>query len=116
MSFSYNIKSRLAQYSSECEFCKTAELYGILCFTAAKRGGKISITTEHEPVYKRIKSLFADCIGFIPEDKSYAGGYRMEISDDAKCDLISEKLHIGEALEPYTDEIMPFECCRISYL
>lgn len=39
-----------------------------------------------------------------------------EISEDTKCDLLREKLHIGESLDLYREEIMPFECCRISYI
>lgn len=30
--------------------------------------------------------------------------------------MLSEKLHFGEPLDMYSDEIIPFECCGISYL
>lgn len=116
MSFSYDIKTKLAEYDTECEFCKLAELYGIMSFSSSEKHGVISAVTEHKGVFERTEKLFEECIGFKPDEKEYAGGYRFEISEDTKCDLLREKLHIGENLDLYREEIMPFECCRISYI
>lgn len=116
MSFSYDIKTRLAEHKTDCEFCKIAELYGIMSFAASKKNRKISIVTEHEKVFEKTGMLFSECMGFVPEKKSYAGGFRYEIAEDVQCDIIEEKLHLQDMQREYREEIMPFECCRISYI
>lgn len=116
MSFSYDIKTKLAEYKSQCEFCKLAELYGMLSVASSKKEDTLSVITEHEQVLKRIKMLFKECIGFVPSECDYAGGFKLEASGETNCDLLAEKLHLGEKLGMYADEIMPFECCRVSYI
>lgn len=116
MSFSYNIKSKLCDVDAECEFCKIAELYGILGFSASERRGGISIITENRHVTERVKKLFDECVGFVPSESEYAGGYRLDITDETSVDLLSEKFHFGESLSLYSDEMMPFDCCKLSYL
>lgn len=116
MSFSYDIKTGLAGHKSDCEFCKTAELYGIMSFAATVKNKKINIVTEHEKVFDKIGELFCECMGFVPEKKDYAGGFRYEISDELKCDMVAEKLHLNDDPNFFRDELIPFECCRIAYI
>lgn len=114
MSFSYDIKTKLAAEKGGCEFCALAELYGILRTAARIRPDGIGIITEHEAVAGRIISLFEDCMGFVPEQKKCAGGFRFEVTDSHKAEIVAEKLHILEGAEE--EEIMPFACCRESFL
>lgn len=109
MSFSYDIKTKIATTGDGCEFCGGAELYGIIRLAAKVREDSIGIITEHEAVAKRIVSLFKELFGFSPEQKNCAGGFRFEVRDLNKLDIMAKKLHIKE-------EIMPFSCCRESFI
>ncbi len=116
MSFSYEIKNKLASFKPECEFCKTAELYGIMRFASLIKSDRISIITEHKAVSRRINELMADCVGYTPEEKEYFAGCRFEISGETKLDILEQKLHLNDNSEDFSEEIMPFACCRQSYI
>ena len=116
MSFSHDIKTKLSKINIDCEFCKIAELSGIMQFSAVNKNGRISIITEHEAVAERILNLFSDCIGFEPEAKEYAGGYRFEFEDSSESDITIQRLQLFQNAELFKEELMPFDCCRISFL
>ena len=116
MSFSYDIKTKIARINTECEFCKIAELYGIVSFAATFKKDKISIVTEHKDAAAKIENLFSECMGFDLEKKDYSGGFRFEIDDDIKREVVEQRLQIKETDEAFKDELMPFECCRNSYI
>ena len=116
LSFSYDIKTRLAAAQPGCEFCPAAELYGILKFASSERDGALNIVTEHKGVADRLEALFAGEIGFVPSKEEYSGGYRFKIESDARADIIYQKLDLGGEYGIPREEIMPFRCCRISYI
>lgn len=114
MSFSYDIKTKLASEKGGCEFCALAELYGIIKTAAKIKSDGLGIITEHEAVAGRIMSLFETCMGFLPERKNCAGGFRFEVADMYKAEIVAAKLCLFGETE--TEELMPFSCCRESYI
>lgn len=116
MSFSYDIKEKLSKINHECEFCEVAELCGIMKFAASVRDGKITILIEHEAVAKRISQLFSSCVGFLPECIEYAGGFRLEIVDESKTEVVVQRLRLTGNFTEAMEDITPFQCCRCSYI
>lgn len=116
MSFSYDIKTKLAQQNTECEFCKLAELYGIVSFSSSKKSGKLTIITEHKPTADKICELFKECIGYLPGQKEYIGGYKFEIEDGIKKDILEDKLYLNCDGQEILEDIMPFSCCKCAYI
>lgn len=112
MSFSYEIKTKLSKTTSECEFCKTAELFGIMQFSSINKQNKITIFTEHPDVAEKTENLFFDCFGFVPEKKNFSGGFRLNIADRNKLEIINLKFDT----ENQEYNIIPFDCCKKSYL
>ncbi len=115
MSFSYDIKTKLGQMDAEvCEFCKTAELYGVLKFSASFKDNEIKMSTEHIVVAERLRTLISELFGVDVAIDEYNGTYRVGILGDTECDMIYQRLFLDE--KDINHEIMPFDCCRLSYL
>jgi len=112
MSFSYDIKSRLGKTLSECNYCTAAELYGILCMAGQKKKDGFYIVTEHEDVAERIVTLWEECMGQpLPERSEKKAGIQLCICDEVSID----RLYAG-LLDESKEALMPFLCCKTSFL
>ncbi len=106
MSFSSDIKNKLSEFKLDCEACRTAELAGMLRLSG--KADKIQFNTENKAVAERLNENLEKAFGFknrvyLKDQKTY----RLLIDD------IFEVENITGAI---TADIMPFECCKASYV
>ena len=67
MSFSWDIKQKLCEISSDCPYCVRSELAGIVGFSGEFTESRLKLLTEHEALAKRITDDLMECIGTAPE-------------------------------------------------
>lgn len=108
MSFSSEIKNKLCSIEISCAACTVAETAGILRFAGSVSSEHIKFTTENINVAQRlctnIKSEFGFDIKFLQGTKSCS----FSLTDINKNDNILDKI--------MSDSIVPFSCCRASYI
>lgn len=113
MSFTLSIKDKLIEAISECEFCDTAKLAGIMRFAANFGSGKARLSTENEAVAGYVGKLSEKCFGaklnITYSDKSKL--YKSTANPN-----VEEMLCAELAADESAESLMPFSCCRRSFL
>lgn len=119
MSFSYKIKEKLGKIMPDCPFCRSAELFGLLRFAGQRRRDGFYFASEHEATIDVFCSAISEEFGFSAEPcgKSKNGIFLYRITDPNALDQLKERFMLREdGRMENPEEIMPFSCCRESYL
>ncbi len=113
MSFSAEIKNRIADIKSECDFCSVARLAGLMRFAGVFGKGKAVVSTENKTVADTAKKLIRECFGinteyeYNPQSKLYK----------SKPSAYDEDILCAELLADLSaTPILPFACCRRAFL
>lgn len=114
MSFSSEIKERVAEFENECEFCNRAQLAAMIRYTGRLRDGKLILYTENEACAKRICTLIKRCTGLL-ESYEYIEKSRLYecIIGDNDVDNVCDALMLFDNSD---EQLVPFDCCRGSYI
>lgn len=113
MSFTASIKDKLIDANTECEFCNTAKLAGLMRFAANFGNGKARLSTENAAVADFAAELVKKCLGaefgitYNEQSKLYKS-----IADSNVEEMLCAELAADEKAE----SLMPFSCCRRSFL
>lgn len=113
MSFTASIKDKLIEAVTECEFCDTARLAGLMRFSAIFGGGRVRFSTENEAVAEYASALVKKCLG---------AEMKMSYSEKSKLfksvpDSNTEEMLCAElAADERAESLMPFSCCRRAFL
>lgn len=115
MSFSANVKVRIAQIEEKCEFCNRAQLSAIIRYAGRVKQDGIFIYSENKAVADCAKRLIYENTGIdiIVDYKKNSGLYELWIKEQNMIDNITDLLMINQ--ENY-DFLMPFDCCLLSYV
>lgn len=110
MSFSSDIKEKLSKTELPCSGCVTAELAGILRLAGKLSEDKIKFTTENQAVADRITQDLSEGFGleYCAQHKEGTKACQFLIDDIFAVENITECI--------MSEEIMPFSCCRASYV
>lgn len=94
--------------------CAAAELSGIARFAGTVKGKKLCLSTENRNAAERIVKDMSEGFGINAE---YSGEktYRIQIEKQYEIENLAEIL-FPELEGGMIEEIMPFECCRASYV
>ena len=113
MSFTLSIKDKLIETVSECEFCDTAKLAGIMRFAANFGNGKARLSTENEAVAAYVSELAKKCFG-AELDITYSEKSKLykSVANPNVEEMLCAELSADESAE----SLMPFSCCRRSFL
>lgn len=113
MSFTASIKDKLMRESGECEFCDAAKLAGLMRFSANFGAGRACISTENKAVSLFASELIKKCLGasLKIEYKEKSKLYK-SVTDANTEDMLCAELAADESAE----RLMPFSCCRRSFL
>ena len=116
MSFSSELKEKLAVVGAACEFCMGAELAGVFKFAGRTAREGILIATENKAVAGYICTAAAECLGVkLQYDyRETSRTYLFSIRDSLTIDNISASL----MLSPPEDisGMRPFACCKAAYV
>lgn len=114
MSFSSEIKQRVAELESECEFCQRAQLAAMIRYTGRLRDGKLILYTENEACAKRICTLIERCTGLF-ESYEYIEKSRLYecVIEDNDVDNVCDALML---FDNSYEQLVPFDCCRGAYI
>jgi DNA-binding protein WhiA len=114
MSFSSEIKERVAEFENECEFCNRAQLAAMIRYTGRLRDGKLILYTENEACAKIICTLIKRCTGLL-ESYEYIEKSRLYecIIEDNDVDNVCDALMLFDNSD---EQLVPFDCCRGSYI
>lgn len=113
MSFTASIKNKISSNDSGCEYCRISKLAGLLRFAGRMCDGVYIISTENEKVAACAVRLFSECLG-IKTDCEWAPKaklFTIKLSEHQAQVVFAELFSDGAE-----NEIMPFECCRRSFL
>lgn len=108
MSFSSEIKTKLCVTVPDCNACRIAELAGMLRFTGASGGESIRFSTEHEYVAERLRENLKESFGIDIQPEHRSKSYIFLIDDCHETENIKGFIE--------ADDIMPFACCRSSFV
>ncbi|MBQ7793406.1 MAG: DNA-binding protein WhiA [Clostridia bacterium] len=113
MSFSAEIKDKIADINTECDFCGVAKLAGLMRFAADFGGGRAVISTENKSVADCAARLTAECFN-ITTDYEYNSHSKLYKSTPtaAEEDILCTEL----AADGSGNQLMPFACCRRAFL
>lgn len=114
MSFSSDIKDRIAAGNNQCNFCNRAQLAAMVRYTGRLKDGKLILYTENEACAKKMCELTQICTGISGEYEYFEKSrlYEYVLSDSA-MENICDALFMYE--DNY-DALIPFECCRAAYI
>ncbi len=113
MSFTAQIKDKLIESETECEFCEVAKLAGLMRFSANFGKGKARLSTENKSVADFAKELVKRC--FDAELKIVYNEQSKLYKSIAEPN-IEEMLCAELAADESAHNLMPFSCCRRSFL
>ncbi|MBQ8636394.1 MAG: DNA-binding protein WhiA [Clostridia bacterium] len=113
MSFSAEIKDKLAANSGECEFCSMARLAGFMRYSANFSSGDAVISTENKRIADYAGELIKECFG-INAEYEYNKQSKLYKSNlkNSEQDLLCAELMADQSAEP----LMPFACCKRAFL
>ncbi len=113
MSFSAEIKEKIAQFNTECDFCSLARLAGLMRFSADFGEGKAVISTENKTVADCAAKLIKECFGIKTEYtlNEHTKLYKSMPSANDE-DILSTEL----AADGPLSTVIPFECCKRAFL
>lgn len=114
MSFSSDIKKRLAAIENSCDFCNRAQLSALVRYTGRIRENAITLYSENEACVLCISKLVEVVTGISGEyeylDKSRMYEYTLNGDNaDNLCDAIL-------LFDNDYDALIPFECCKAAYI
>ncbi|MBS7297792.1 MAG: DNA-binding protein WhiA [Eubacteriales bacterium] len=113
MSFSAEIKDRLTEQKSECDFCTTARLAGFMRFAASFGSGDAVISTENKKIADCAGALIKECFGVNAEyDYNKQSKRYKSILKNNEQDLLCAELMADQSAE----QLMPFACCKRAFL
>ncbi len=113
MSFSAEIKEKIADINSECDFCSVARLAGLMRFAADFGDGKAVISTENKTVADAAAKLCSDCFGI---DVRYEYNAHSKLYKSIPASHDEDILCAELASDLPASTVMPFECCRRAFL
>lgn len=115
MSFSSEIKNKLCTIALPCSPCCSAELSGIFRFSAGIDPSQIKIITENQQVAGRIEDDIREVFGWEmrPEHRPQSRSFQFLIQDTNRVENILAQLMLGQE---DIGSLMPFTCCRASYV
>lgn len=107
MSFSSEIKEKLCAGVPECPKCVIAETAGIFRTAGRMENGRLKFTTENAAVAQRMA-----------RDLEEGFGIRIHIDEGArnKHVIVENPFESDNINEMIFGDVMPFECCRASYV
>lgn len=108
MSFSSEIKNKLSAVKLDCIGCIAAECAGALGFTGAAGDEGIFFRTENEIVINRIANDIAEAFGIKAAVSFNGNRYKLSVADENETDNVLSLIT--------SDNLMPFECCKASYV
>lgn len=108
MSFSSDIKTKLCRAKFDCNACVIAEIAGILRFTGAVHDDGIKFSTENEHVINRLADNLKEAFGINVKVSHGVKSYTVNIDDGYEAENIRGFIE--------ADDIMPFSCCRQSFV
>jgi hypothetical protein len=110
MSFSSDIKEKLSRTELQCLNCASAELAGIFRLSGKISEDKIKFTTENQSVANRIIQDLKEGFGleYCAQHKENSRTCQFLIDDVFAIENITERI--------MSPDIMPFSCCRASYV
>lgn len=108
MSFSSDIKAKLCGTRFKCNACVIAETAGILRFTGAFLDSGIKFSTENDYVAERLSDNLKEAFGIMVRPERGLKSYTFFIDDDYEAENIKGFIE--------NDDIMPFACCRASFV
>ena len=113
MSFSAEIKDRLTEGKSECDFCSAARLAGLMRFAASFSAGDAVISTENKRIADYAAELIYDCFGIKAEYdyNKQSKLYKSRLKNNEQ-DLLCAELMADQSAE----SLMPFACCKRAFL
>lgn len=113
LSFSAEIKDKLAEQTGECDFCQTARLAGIMRFAASFGMGEAVVSTENKKIADYTEKLISDCFGIKTEFgyNSQSKLYKSKMLSNEQ-DLLCAELMADQSAE----SLMPFACCKRAFL
>lgn len=116
MSFSSEIKDKLCTIALPCSPCCIAELSGIFRFSAGLAPKQIKIITENRQVAGRIQGDIQEVFGWDlqPEHRPQSRSFQFLVRDSNRIENLTELLLLGQWEK--REELMPFACCRASYV
>ena len=117
MSFSWDIKQKLCEITSDCPYCSRSELAGIVGFSGDFSESHLKLLTEHETLANRITDNLKDCVG-IETAASGEKSKRILIEDSAALDNLRACLFLADEQteKEFDSEILSMECCKASYI
>lgn len=107
MSFSSEIKERLAKTDFVCPKCRVYELAGSLAFGGTVSDSCVKFSTENESVAQRVRTNISEEFGIGAEIQKGARTHRIEIND------IYSAENIRGGISP--EGGIPFSCCRAAF-
>ncbi|MCC8169433.1 MAG: DNA-binding protein WhiA [Oscillospiraceae bacterium] len=110
MSFSSDINERISQPELQCPNCAAAELAGALRVAGRISADKIKFTTENKSVADRIGQDLSEGFGLDCHVRRRDGSRAYQFLTD---DIYEAENIIGRIM---SDDILPFACCRASYV
>ena len=108
MSFSSEIKTKLCSAKLSCNACRIAETAGILRFTGAIYEDRIKFSTENSYVAERLCADLKESFGIDVQPEYGLRSYVFLINDRYETENIKGFIE--------SDDIMPFACCRSSFV
>lgn len=114
MSYSSDIKDRLAGIENECNFCDRAQLAAMVRYTGRLKENMLTLYTENETCAAKLCELTEKCTGISGEYefKEKSRLYEYILSDNAVDNLCDALLLFDDDC----DALTPFECCRAAYI
>ncbi len=113
MSFSAQIKEKIADINTECDFCSAARLAGLMRFAAERGGGKAVISTENKTVSEAAARLCRECFGI---NVNYEYNEHSKLYKSTLTSYDEDILCVELAADSSANSVMPFECCRKAFL
>lgn len=110
MSFSSEIKNKLCGVKLECAGCVAAELAGLIRFSGSVTEERIKFTTENPAIAERVEHNLYEGFGLkkCMTHKESTRAYTFLTEDINEIENISSVIN--------SEDCMPFECCRASYV
>ncbi|MDO4618086.1 MAG: DNA-binding protein WhiA [Clostridia bacterium] len=113
MSYTAEIKDKLAYSSFDCEFCALAKLAGLMRFSADFEEGRAVISTESEAVLLGATELLKNTLGI---DAKFSFHTKSQLYKTEMTEREQEKISAELMSEEMSESLIPFDCCKKAFL